>query len=128
MISRTEAEHKFDQVTDLVGELSRYVREAARDGKPIHEVERHIWDDLLKIGHSALGQFIDAQGIGDLGETFTMSNGQVVKRLAELHQRTYQSIFGNFDLERAVYGSREGQKIEFVPLDQRLELPESEFS
>ena len=53
MISKTEAEHKFDQVAHLVGELSRYVNEAARDGKPIHEVERHIWDDLLKIGHAA---------------------------------------------------------------------------
>jgi hypothetical protein len=40
-----------------------------------------------------------------------------VKRLEEPHQRCYQSIFGGFQLRRAVYGTREGQKIEFVPLD-----------
>jgi hypothetical protein len=45
-----------------------------------------------------------------------------------LHSRTYQSIFGEFELCRAVYGTREGQKIEFVPLDDRLSLPQSKFS
>ena len=38
------------------------------------------------------------------------------------------SIFGEFHLKRVVYGSREKQKIEFVPLDNRLQLPESVFS
>jgi PAS domain-containing protein len=45
-----------------------------------------------------------------------------------LHRRPYQSIFGRYELERTVYGSREGQKIEFVPLDQRLGLPDNDFS
>ncbi len=35
---------------------------------------------------------------------------------------------GSFELSRRVYGTREGQKIEWVPLDQRLQLPESKFS
>jgi len=48
--------------------------------------------------------------------------------LEELHPRRYVSIFGEFELERTVYGSREGQKIDFVPLDNRLQLPESVFS
>jgi hypothetical protein len=38
------------------------------------------------------------------------------------------SIFGEFQLSRVVYGSREGQKLEFVPLDNRLQLPSSIFS
>ena len=50
------------------------------------------------------------------------------QRLEELHSRRYLSIFGEFLLQRMVYGSREGQKIEFVPLDNRLQLPESVFS
>jgi len=75
-----------------------------------------------------LGQFIADQGDGDLGERFTMPDGRVLKRLDEPHPRVYQSIFGVFELNRAVYGTREGQKIEFVPLDQRLQLPESGFS
>ncbi len=38
------------------------------------------------------------------------------------------SIFGAFTRARTVYGSREGQKIAFVPLDNRLQLPASVFS
>lgn len=45
-----------------------------------------------------------------------------------MHHRRYVSIFGLFDLQRTAYGSREGQKIDFVPLDNRLQLPASEFS
>src|SRR5262249_22073256 len=36
--------------------------------------------------------------------------------------------FGDFTLRRTVYGSREGQKVEFVPLDARLQLPQSDYS
>ncbi len=128
MISRNETHRKFDQLVNLTTELSEFVHGAAQEGKPIHEVERAVWQRLLEIGHQALEQFIREQGDGDLGETFEMSDGRVLKRLEYLHQRTYRSIFGTFELERVVYGSREGQKIELVPLDQRLDLPESDFS
>ena len=57
-----------------------------------------------------------------------MPDGRVCQRLDELHSRRYVSIFGAFQLQRTVYGSRTGQKIEFVPLDNRLQLPESVFS
>src|SRR5581483_2227765 len=57
-----------------------------------------------------------------------LPNGQECQRLEETHERRYVSIFGEFVLDRTVYGSREGQKIEFVPLDNRLQLPESAFS
>jgi hypothetical protein len=52
----------------------------------------------------------------------------VVKRLPQPHARAYQSVFGAYELERYVYGSREGQKLESIPLDVRLQLPESKFS
>lgn len=57
-----------------------------------------------------------------------MPDGHEAMRLEQPHLRCYQSIFGEFQLLRAVYGTREGQEIEFVPLDARLQLPESEFS
>jgi hypothetical protein len=47
----------------------------------------------------------------------------VLKRLERAHRREYQSIFGAFELVREVYGSREGQKIEYVPFDEQLQLP-----
>lgn len=51
-----------------------------------------------------------------------------VDRLSKLHGREYQSIFGNEELERVVYGSREGLQYEYIPLDVQLQLPKSKFS
>ena len=48
--------------------------------------------------------------------------------MPEPHDRRYVSIFGELIIPRVVYGTREGQKIERVPLDVRLGLPEGEFS
>jgi hypothetical protein len=108
--------------------LEDYVRQAAEEGRPIHEVEQGIWQQVLQIGSHALGLFLKLQGTGDVGETCTLPEGQTWKRLEALHPRAYRSIFGVFRVERAVYGTREGQKIEHVPLDARLQLPASEFS
>jgi hypothetical protein len=67
-------------------------------------------------------------GSGNVGETTTLSDGREVRRLDRLHVRAYQSVFGYFELERTVYDSREGQKIEYVPVNTQLQLPEREFS
>ena len=113
---------------DLADQLLTYVRTAATQGIPAHEAERGIWQRLLALGRTALGQFFALQGTGDLGDTVTLPDGPTWERLPELHTRRYVSIFGEFQLTRTAYGSREGQKIEFVPLDNRLQLPESAFS
>jgi len=128
MFSQTTADDKLGELHRLTAELGQYVHDAAREGTAIHEVERGIWTRVLNLGRQALGEFIADQGDGDLGETVTMPEGRVLRRLEERHRRVYQSIFGAYELERVVYGSREGQKIEWVPLDQRLHLPESGFS
>jgi hypothetical protein len=104
-------------------EMRQRVREAAEEGQAIHEVERVIWQQVLRIGRMALGEFLRLQGTGDMGETVRLPDGQTHQRLEELHPRRYMSIFGEFVLPRTVYGSRERQKIEFVPLDNRLQLP-----
>jgi len=128
MFSQTTADGKLDELQEFTAELSEYVHDAARRGTAIHEVEMGIWKRMLNLGRQALGRFIADQGDGDLGETVTIRDGRVLRRLDERHRRVYQSIFGAYELERAVYGTREGQKIEWVPLDQRLHLPESGFS
>jgi len=122
------ARNRNGELVKLLTELDEYVYEASRLGAPIHEVEMGIWQRLLAMGHDALAGFIASQGDGDLGKMFTMPDGRTLNRLESTHRRSYQSIFGEYAMDRVVYGSREGQKIEFVPLDQRLQLPESEFS
>jgi hypothetical protein len=113
---------------DLAGELLAYVRTAAAQGTAVHDVERGIWQRVLQMGRTTLGHFFALQGTGDLGDTDTLPNGQACKRLPQLHTRRYVSIFGEFTLARTAYGSREGQQVPFVPLDNRLQLPESVFS
>jgi len=119
---------KLERLLGAATDLFEFVRQAAEKGQAIHEVEEGIWRHMLQMGHEALGQFLERQGDGDLGEILTLPDGHAVKRLEPPHVRCYQSIFGEFQLPRAVYGTREGQVIEFVPLDARLQLPESEYS
>ena len=113
---------------DLAAALLAYVRTAAAQGTAVHEVERGLWQRLLQLGRTALGHFFELQGTGDVGATVTLPDGQVCERLLQLHSRPYVSIFGPFRLARTVYGSREGQQLAFVPLDNRLQLPASVYS
>jgi hypothetical protein len=117
-----------DDLLPLFWELRDRVSQAAHAGVPVHEMEKAVWQQVLRIGRQALGQFFALLGTGDLGETVTLPEGQSCQRLEQLHERRYVSIFGEFKLQRTVYGSREGQKVEFIPLDNRLQLPEAVFS
>ena len=63
-----------------------------------------------------------------MGPEANTPEGDTVRRLPEHHDRRYVTIFGELTVSRAEYGTREGQKIERVPLDERLGLPEGDFS
>jgi hypothetical protein len=119
---------KAELMQTLIPQVLELLTTALRDGTPVHQVERQLWDLALQLGRRSLTTRFDACGTGDLGETLTLPDGRDVQRLQELHTRRYVSIFGAFDLERTAYGSREGQALAFVPLDNRLQLPESIFS
>jgi hypothetical protein len=127
-MTEEQAVLKGETLQQQFAQLQECVRRSAQEGRPMHEVEEELWSRLLQMGHAALGEFLRLQGNGDLGETVTLPGGEVCQRLKELHPRRYVSIFGEFRLARVVYGSREGQKIELVPLDHRLQLPASIFS
>jgi len=118
---------KTENLEIVFADLQTCVRSAATEGWAMHEIERELWRCLLRAGRAALGQFLALVGTGDVGETLTFNEEQY-RRLPETHERRYVSVFGVFSMARAVYGSREGQKIECVPLDNRLQLPESDFS
>ena len=112
----------------LLDALVASVHQAAADGRPAHEVERHLFDAVLALGRAAFALFLRLQGPGDLGEHLTLPDGRAARRLPATHDRPYRSVFGDFTLARAVYGSRDGQQIAFVPLDNRLQLPASDYS
>lgn len=119
---------KPNPILPLVEKIETFLRQAHAGGLPAHEVEQVVWQEILLIGHRLLQQFFDLHGSADAGETWTMPDGREVRRLKEPHAKIYQSVFGTFHLNRTVYAAREGQRIEFAPLDARLALPAGEYS
>ena len=108
-------------------EMVAFVGQAAKNGRPIEQVERGLWQTLLRLGHTMLASYVEAVGPGEVGETLTYE-GQTLRRLEAPHQRRYVSVFGELTISRCVYGTRETQKHEVVPADALLGLPEGEFS
>jgi hypothetical protein len=117
-----------NELEATLNDLKAYVEQAAQQGVAAHEAEAGIWHRVLRLGHQALGLLFRLVGSGDVGEVVELPDGQNVRRLEMSHPRVYQSVFGRFELERVVYGSREGQKLVYVPFDTQLQLPESDFS
>jgi hypothetical protein len=109
-------------------EIVTFARQAADNGTRIDQVERELMRRLLTLGLTLLQLFIVEHGDGDLGEELPADDGHTLRRLPKQHDCRYVSIFGELNITRAVYGSREGQDIERVPLDERLGLPAGNFS
>jgi hypothetical protein len=121
-------EHAALKAQEQLDSLRDFVQQAAREGQRTDTVERGLMRQLLALGHTLLSSFIAQQGDGDLGPEAETTEGRIAHRLPERHDRRYVSIFGELTITRVVYGTREGQKIERVPLDERLGLPKGEFS
>jgi hypothetical protein len=122
------SERQFPEVAGEVDALARWVCNAAQDGTSAHAVERGLFDRLLHLGKTLFQGFLTMVGPGDFGEDVTLDNGPVVHRVAEQHERRLVTIFGEFTIARWVYAQRDKTKFEFVPTDQRLQLPASEVS
>jgi hypothetical protein len=124
MITKTEALHKAEQ---QVSQLRDLVEQAIEKRWRADELERSLFTQLLDLGHHLMTAFVAEQGDGDRGEQVE-HQGQTLQRLPKPHPRRYVSIYGPISFDRYVYGSREGQKIEHVPLDAGLGLPAGEIS
>ena len=119
-------EKGFLKAQKLLEAMFQFVRDAGDRQIRIDEVERELFGQLLAAGHCMLDQFISMAGKGDEGKRIER-DGQPLQRL-KVRIRRYLSIFGELTVTRFVYAPREGQKIEHVPTDTRLGLPESDFS
>jgi hypothetical protein len=128
MMAHNDTADKTAALTAALDDLRAFVLSAAQSAATFHTFELGLWQRLLRLGHDAVGLFLTAQGTGDLGESFTLPDGQHLRRLSETHDRPLTSVFGAFTLHRTCYGTREGQKIALVPLDNRLALPDGKLS
>lgn len=134
MIAESRMDHKVEDAQDAqdaqeeLARLQQWMAQAAETGTAFDEVERQLFRKLLEIGGLLVGQFLTLTGPGDLGESLTLEGVGMVRRWPEQQSRRLLSVFGEFVIPRWVYGTRPGQKIELVPTDQRLHLPESDLS
>lgn len=124
----TTREIKPQALSDQFTQLMEFVQTAFAQERTAHEVEKGLWERILKLGRSLFGAWLELCGDGDAGDRLVLDDGREVRRLEALHRREIQNVFGAFALHRVVYGTREGQKIEAVPLDQRLGLPQGKNS
>jgi hypothetical protein len=110
-------------------DLVALVEKAQETGPRVDELERDLLRGLWRLGLIMMQTFVAGQGDGDVGETMSVpERATPLRRLPDKHGRRYVSIFGELHLDRWVYGTREGQRIEHVPLDARLGLPAGDFS
>jgi hypothetical protein len=121
-------ECRLPEAVAQLDSLQQWIVDSAHQGTAAHEVERGLFERLLRLGTTLFSAFLSLVGPGDLGPTATLDDGQAVNRLDGLHDRRLLTVFGPFVLSRFVYACREGQKIERAPTDQRLQLPQSELS
>ena len=117
----------FDKAVQAFEKLIRMVGQAQHENRRIDVLEREVFVLLLRLGFQLLESYIERCGDGDLGESLP-EDDHLVRRSEQPHERRYVSIFGEHRFRRYVYARREGQKIERMPVDERLGLPESEFS
>ena len=127
-MTNTEVTRKEQNILDQASELILTVKEGFQAGTAIHEIEKSLFETVLKMGHQALELLFELCGSGDAGQRVYLDDGREVNRLPNPHVKPYLSIFGPFEISRFVYGSREDQKIEYVPLDAHLQLPRNKFS
>src|SRR5437588_6113405 len=122
---------KIDEGLKTFWNLVERLRYAADQQHPIHQVEEALFRELLVIGRCLLQAFLDMAGTGDVGPTLTRAGesptdpDQELPRLDPRHKRPYLSVFGAMAIERTCYGQ---DRIEAVPLDARLHLPQREYS
>ncbi len=124
MMSKEQALHKAER---RLSQLVNMVEQAIREHWRIDQFERASFAELLDLGFELLTALVAAQGDGDAGPQLERE-GKTLNRLEEPRRRRYVSIYGPLEIHRLVYGTREGQQIEHVPLDARLGLPAGDIS
>lgn len=120
-------EKRFGKALQAFEELLKSFQQAAQTDERVDVLEREVFACLLNIGFELMEMYIKRCGKGDAGETLPRDE-HTVQRLEEPRIRRYVSIFGEHQFSRYVYARREGQKIERMPVDEQLGLPEGEFS
>jgi hypothetical protein len=116
-------EIKGKSLVELAGQLEAEIRQAAREGKSLYDMEKDIFARTLQIGYVAVEQVLALQGDGDLGESVVTADGRQLERSAQPAERPLRTVFGEHTICGYVYAAGAHQAIELRPIDARLSLP-----
>ena len=119
----SQHEIKGKSLVELAEQLEAEIREAAREGKSLYEVEKDTLGRVLQIGYVAIEQLLMLQGDGDLGASVVTADGRRLERSEEPAQRPLRTVFGEHTIRAYVYAAGSHQAIELRPIDARLSLP-----
>jgi hypothetical protein len=125
MISVKELD--FVKAHEQFQRMCEFLDQALSQGQRVDQVERGLFPQAMTMCLELLRSFVEAHGDGDRGKTLERE-GETLDRLPKPHDKRYLSIFGELLIGRWVYGTREGQAIEWSPLDAALGLPVGENS
>jgi hypothetical protein len=121
-------EQQLPEMHTHLDKLIQWIGQSAQDGSSAHVVERGLFEKLLALGTTLFQAFLKLVGPGDFGASVTLDDGRVVHREPKQHRRRLLTVFGEFTVSRWVYAQRQKAKFEFIPTDQRLQLPSSDVS
>jgi hypothetical protein len=128
IVTSSFAVDKSNVLTKLAEDLAGFVHRSVQDGGSLDELERGTFKRLLSMGKASVDLFLQAQGDGDLGESVTTEEGDVLDRSKSVMPRPVRTIFGEHGFKAFVYSRGTKEKIDLRPIDARLNLPKCKAS
>lgn len=114
-------------LVEQIDQLRELVYSSAREGRSLGAFETDLLKTIVALGSECTNQFLILQGDGDLGESINTDDG-VLKRSDEARPRLLRTLFGDHTYFAYVYGRNLNLKIDFRPVDVRMQLPDGKFS
>ena len=91
-----------------------------------YEMEKSIFEKILKIGLIAMQYYFSQKGTGDVGPEIKLESDEILKKESQLKPRDYFSIFGKFKVPRSSYRLEGYWSV--MPLDAQADLPQRCYS
>jgi hypothetical protein len=108
---------------EILQQIAAYVQGEAL-GQDLYSVEKELFKRLLTLGHAFLSEVIARRATGKADGPVEVGDEVLPYHLDK--ERTYLSIFGELQINRAYYW-RQG-KSGYYPLDAELNLPSRRYS
>lgn len=128
MLMNASVEVNVKEIRGQLDEMVVFVSQAASKQTSAYDVERQLFRSVLELGRQLFDLFLGSVGDGDLGSQVALEDGRTLTRDESPHRRRLLTVFGEFFLHRCVYSAGSHQAIELIPVDQKLQLPESDVS